>query len=474
MAGLIWRLRVGWRPVPTSADFWWALGVGGAGALVVGAALQVSIQAACAFVLVMGVVALYEHDRAYGVQAMFAFWLIAPFLRRVLGLLTGPVESDPLSLAPYVAVTAIAALEFARVHEPRRVRTVIILAAAGFAVGLPVGFTIGPRAAVFAFGAYLAGISAAVLGFGEGPLARDSTLRHVLLYGMPVVAVYAIMQRYLPRTPWDQNWLATTDINSIGGRGDDKLRVFGTVNSPGTLAALLGLSLLCYLTVTRHRTWAIVGAAVLIAALSLTSVRSAWYALIAAGLAHVIASRGQSARLIFGAGAITVAAAIALSPVNQAAHDTVNRFETIMHLSSDNSATDRKTTFRTLFPKAVRAPLGHGLGSAGESTKLNGPSDLRAPDNGYLSLMYQVGPVGFTLVMIALGIILVAAWNGARERTPGQDLRLLLFAMLVYILALMTSGDGFYSVVGAILWFIGGQVLAHSWRSRTAPAPAPT
>ena len=474
MAGLIWRLRIGWRPLTlgSSSDLWWAVVVGGAGALVVGAALQVSIQAAFAFVLVMGVVALYEHDRALGVAAMFTFWLIAPFLRRVLALLTGPIDNDPLSLAPYLAVGAIAALEFTRVHVPQNIRRVVMLAAGGFAIGVPLGFTTGPGSAAFAFGAYVAGVTAAVLAFREGPLARDDTLRRVLLYAMPVIAAYAICQRYLPRTPWDDQWLQTVDFLSIGGATDDTLRVFGTVNSPGTLGGLLGLTLLCFLTVHHHRFWAISGAAIVVIALSLTSVRSSWYALVAAGLAHVVASRGQSARLILGSVGVVVLAAIALSPVNSAAKETVHRFETIAHLSSDTSASDRKTTFRTLFPKAVRAPLGHGLGTAGESTKLNGQSDLRAPDNGYLSLMYQIGPVGFTLVMIALGIMFVAAWNGARERAPGQDMRLLLFAMLVYILMLTTSGDAFYGVTGAILWFIGGQVLAHSWRSRSVRQPA--
>jgi hypothetical protein len=475
VAGLIWRLRIGWRPLPlgSSSDLWWAVVVGGAGAVVVGVALQFSIQAALAIVLVMGVVALYEHDRALGVAAMFTFWLIAPFLRRVVALLTGTVANDPLSLAPYVAVGAIAALEFAWVHVPQSIRRLVMLAAGGFAIGLPLGFTSGPGSAAFAFGAYVAGVGAAVLAFREGPLARDSTLRRVLLYAMPVIAAYAICQRYLPRTPWDDYWLQNVDFLSIGGAtADDTLRVFGTVNSPGTLGGLLGLTLLCYLTVTNHRAWAIASAAIVVAALSLTSVRSSWYALVAAGLAHIVASRGESARVILGSVAVVVAAAIALSPVNHAAKDTVHRFETIAHLSSDTSATDRKTTFRTLFPKAVRAPLGHGLGTAGESTKLNGQSDLRAPDNGYLSLMYQVGPVGFTLVMVALGIMFVAAWNGARERGPGQDMRLLLFAMLVYILMLTTSGDAFYGVTGAILWFIGGQVLAYRWRTARQPASA--
>ena len=39
------------------------------------------------------------------------------------------------------------------------------------------------------------------------------------------------------------------DFDSIGGvLPDDEVRVFSTLNGPGTLAPLLALSLLCYLT----------------------------------------------------------------------------------------------------------------------------------------------------------------------------------------------------------------------------------
>jgi hypothetical protein len=159
-----------------------------------------------------------------------------------------------------------------------------------------------------------------------------------------------------------------------------------------------------------------------------------------------------------------VVLSIALAPVSPTANDVVQRFSTIGQPSTDESAEARRTSFEQLLPVAISAPLGHGLGSAGEATRLHGETDLRAVDNGYMSLLYQVGPVGFLLVMAALALVVVSAWNGASIRGPGQELRLLLFAMLVYLLVMMTSGDVFYGPSGVILWFIGGQVLAYEWR----------
>ena len=84
-------------------------------------------------------------------------------------------------------------------------------------------------------------------------------------------------------------------------------------------------------------------------------------------------------------------------------------------------------------------------------------------------MLYQVGPGGFLLVVAALGFMLMAAWKGARAPAPEQELRLLLFAMLVFLITLLAFGDVFYGSLGVILWFIGGQVLAYDWRRRAAP-----
>jgi O-antigen ligase len=452
-------------------DLAWVIVVGGIGALILGWLINFSIQATCAFVLVVTVIALHQFERRWGVVALFALWFFVPGIRRLLATLTGTPANDPLSLAPVLSTAAIAALEMVRVHIPNRVRIILVTAALGFAFGLPVGFLTSPRAAVFAVVAYVACVSAAVIGYTEGPLVTHSTLRRVLLFVVPIIGLYAIAQRYLPLTPWDQHWVDTVDFDSLGTGREDNVRVFGTLNAPGTLAPLLALTLICFVTVRRHRLLTLAAASVTLVALSLTSVRSAWAALVVAGVAHIIASRGHSARLIMGAGAVTVAAALALSPVSSTARDTVNRFETIYKPKDDTSATARKMTFFSVFPSAAGAPLGHGLGNAGEPAKLGGNKDLRFPDNGYLSLIYQCGPVGFLLVLAALGMVFAAAWQGAREPGRGQEMRWVLFAMLIFMLMLLTSGDAFYGIGGVIVWFVSGQVLAYDVRRRARLRP---
>ncbi|MEA2376308.1 MAG: hypothetical protein QOD13_215 [Thermoleophilaceae bacterium] len=473
MAGLSGRARSdgrGPRITAFGGDLSFIVLVGGLMALLVAAALMVSVQAATAFTLVAMVIALHQYNRQWGIIAVFAFWLVAPGLRRVLGLMTGYLESDPLSLAPFLATSAVAGLELLRFHVPTVIRRILLVAAGGFALGLPVGLVHGATSGMYAFVAYLAAVAAAVLGVGERTSARDSTLRRVLLYGIPPVAAYAIYQHVAGLPQWDQAWLDATKFGSIGISEGEPVRSFASLNSPGTLASLLGLSLLMFLTVHRVRWITVIGLVLICVAISFTFVRSAWLAMIVAGIAHVIASRGESARVVFGAAALIVVAALALSPVSSTAHQVVERFKTVKNLGQDTSANERQATFSETLPVALRAPIGHGLGSAGEATKLQGESLLRAPDNGYLALMYQVGPVGFLLVVAALGYVLVAAWNGARSPAPGQDLRLVLFALLIYLMVTLAAGDEFYGSHGVVLWFIVGQVLAYDFRRRAQAA----
>ena len=146
--------------------------------------------------------------------------------------------------------------------------------------------------------------------------------------------------------------------------------------------------------------------------------------------------------------------------MSNTAKDVLNRFETIGSLSLDRSADDRSATVSETLPTPFRPRWDMGWAAAGEPSKLEGSALLRRPDNGYLSLIYQVGPIGFLMVIAAIGFMLRAAWRGARDRAPGQDLRLLLFTLFVFILASLISGDSLYGSSGVIFWFIGGQVLA--------------
>ena len=152
------------RPGARGADLRWVLVVGGAAALVIGYVLTVSVQAACAVTLVLTVLALYRHNRTWGIAGLFALWFLAPLLRRLFGLMTGYIDQDPLSVAPFVATMAMVGLELLRLRLPDRVRKILLVAAAGMALGLPIGILHGPSSAIYAFIAYVAGR----LGRGAG------------------------------------------------------------------------------------------------------------------------------------------------------------------------------------------------------------------------------------------------------------------------------------------------------------------
>ena len=273
-----------------------------------------------------------------------------------------------------------------------------------------------------------------------------------------LIAAYAIAQRYLPMSPWDQHWLDTTNFDSIGtGRNDHSVRVFGSLNSPGTLGALL-LGSGCSATSVASSTarCAILGAVLIVVALSLTYVRAAQWALVIAALSHVDRlPRPQPASGGREHGGDRAGVARALPGERRGAR----RGES---LRDDHEARRRPVRDRPLYellqprPEAVGTPQGHGLGTAGESTKLEGTSDLRFPDNGYLSLMYQVGPLGFLLVMAALVAVMRAAWNVAREPGPGQEICLSGYQCMVFIAFLLPSGDAFYGLSGVVLWYVGG------------------
>ncbi len=321
-----------------------------------------------------------------------------------------------------------------------------------------------PRSGAYTFAAYLGGLSGAILGFNETSSLRNSTLRWILLVGLVPLAIYGILQRVLPLPFWDQSWLDSIDFNSIGTGDGVHVRVFASLNAPGTLGPLLGWGLLCYLTGTRNRLLVITGATVLALALALTYVRAAWLALAVAALAYVIGSRGRALRLVLGSFAVIAATTVALSPVSVAARNVLTRATTFTALGGDASYTARASTIAQTLPPALAAPLGHGLGSAGEQSRLDNPTALQTPDDGYLALVYQVGPVGFILVVLAIASVTASAWRLARAGIAG-DLSVLLFAMIVFTLVLLTSGDAFYGVTGVLFWFICGQILGIEYRT---------
>ena len=157
-----------------------------------------------------------------------------------------------------------------------------------------------------------------------------------------------------------------------------------------------------------------------------------------------------------------------------------DRITSLGSLESDVSAQERLGAANLLLPTAVAQPVGAGLGQAGLAAELSSgesaESTLVNIDNGYLSLMYQLGPFGFVLVVAAIAISLTAALrgldmaDGAERQARGAQL-----ATLVMLLVALAAANVFFGLPGVFLWYLCGMSVASSAeeaRSSSAEVPS--
>src|SRR2546430_17589975 len=105
MAELILRMRGLGRPRDSvrRGDRPWFMPVAAVGALLVAGLITVSPQAAGGLVLVVLVLAIYQHDRQGGIIALLALWFAARLRRRGFLLLTRYDGTGPLCVTPFLA-----------------------------------------------------------------------------------------------------------------------------------------------------------------------------------------------------------------------------------------------------------------------------------------------------------------------------------------------------------------------------------
>lgn len=439
-----------------------------AGAVVLARVTMASVQMGCSLALFVLCTGTYIRSRRIGLAVMWATWLVAPFLRRVFGLETGYVGSDPLALVPYLNTAALVAIELRLGGLPQPLKRPLLLGGLALLIGLPFGFAASPNAAAFALVAYGTGLSALVLGYRDST-SRDSegSLLRMLAFAMPWLSLYAIYQ-YVSLPAWDKTWLQTVDFVQAGSPVDGHVRVWSTLNSPGTFGMAIGLALVAALSARRFGVARILGVAVMLAALVLTYVRSAWVALIAAGIVLLVASRGRmSHRLLIALliAFIGLPAAIAGSPTGAAVGA---RFGSFFALGNDTSAQARQQTTLQVIPTAASKPLGFGLGTAGEAARLGSEENFRNTDNAYLSVLYQLGPFGFLLLAAAAAYGIRRAWRVARRRHSGP-LALTLIALVVFNVVGMLTGDLLFGVTGIAFWYVLGLAIRESERLNMNP-----
>jgi len=433
-------------------------------ALLAGAMAVRSPQLAVAGTLLLLLFAIRVESRSAGLATLWIYWLLIPMVRRIVDLVGSAPASDPLSVLPFVATALLALMELRENRLNGRARTILAVAAAGFLIGVPVGLTVDPAATTFAATAYMAGLSAFVIGWGdEARPEAGSTLERVLRVALLPLALYGIAQYFFPLTAWDANWVDSTQLGSIEAPQEDHIRVFSTLNSPFTFAILLSVGIVFSVSMRRRFGTALVYLLPLLVALGLTFVRSAWLSLVVGLIVYAAAAKGRAAGKTVAIILVCLVGVVVLGSSNPTTKAFTDRITSLGDPEADVSANERLETTNRLLPQSVGQPLGAGLGQAGLAANLSesGETGVVDIDNGYLAVLYQSGLIAFLMVMWAVfASVSAAVYSLGRAPPEARSYRAAVLAILVMLLVAEASADVLFGIPGVVFWYLAGLSVA--------------
>jgi O-antigen ligase len=399
----------------------------------------------------------------------FCLWLLilTPFVRRVVDAQVGFAQANALMLAPYLAA-AWAGLQaprfFAPSGRPGQWPMLMVFAAVFY------GFLLA-----IARGRFFPG-TLDLLRWSVPPLltcwvvvqrrhwqAICLEVRAWALLALPLLSLYGLYQFVAPPR-WDVLWMLNGGMNSIGRPQPFEIRVFGSMNSPASLAYYLEALILLTLAQRSKLRWlnAILG----LAALALTLVRSAWLGL-AVGLLLLLVRAPLRVR---GAAVMVVLGALALSPlalIDPRVERLVSqRVETVGNLEGDKSFSDRKRDYSASFGEITQTPWGQGLGIA--NVAANYTSERRAVDGGPIEIFLSLGLIGGSIYLGSIGLLLAAAilrrWPAEERALYAAALAILVAQAMALVSLTSTVGE-----IGVLFWITLGLMLA-SPKSTAKPA----
>jgi O-antigen ligase len=259
---------------------------------------------------------------------------------------------------------------------------------------------------------------------------------------------------YLIVPPWDGFWMLTCKpiMGSIGHPQPMNLRPWSTLNAPGPCAAFLAVSLAPMMMEKRWRgPFGWLGVGLIASALAITFVRTSYIELILMIIVYISLSTGIGVMVI-------LAALIVITPHLPGGDKVASRFQSMGDLGNDPSVKARTEFSGEAAGRVAGSPLGSGLGTIGESTKLNSGgkfgSDDVVFDNGYLGVSLTYGIIGCILLYGGLLVIALYAWKTQRQlQDPYSRLCLAGIAGLAFA---QTSGNAVVLVTGVMFWMVLG------------------
>lgn len=179
------------------------------------------------------------------------------------------------------------------------------------------------------------------------------------------------------------------------------------------------------------------GIALVITALFITLVRSAWITLIFGLVAYIaFMEKGKKIGKIISIVLIGICSYFLISKL-PGAENITSRIETFQNIDEDHSFQERIELVLTATPQILGNPLGRGFGSIGRSTILgDGQSfaGLGSVDNGYLGVFSTFGVIG-GLVFLSVYFLYFGISNNSTITCLGHWLfhQLFNYSLLFYL-----------------------------------------
>lgn len=402
-----------------------------------------------------------------------ALWSLAPGLRRLVDWQFGHGSTSVIIALPLIALLPLIVPVVRNASSPKlslAFKALSYFWLFGFLYALVVAFASGGKlGALYQFINFVFPLVCG-LWLLTRPTPRDESFEQLtttFLWLGGILGVYGIYQFVAP-PPWDVAWVNNTNINSIGVAQPYGLRVFSTLNSPGTASFFFTFAVLLNLhKLSLRRPLVLLPVACSIAALALTNVRSAWLALAVGAVVYLVLSpkRGPALGALAVLSLVTIIAGLNASTLlgsQDVTSQLLTRLNSFSDVDSDDSLNDRKRESAAALQEGLSEPLGQGLGTVGTATKLSdsgSSSDQLTLDNGYLSRFVEMGIAGLIGYLFTLGAgLLLAARALARAASlkdaAWQQIAVTALAVQLALVGLDLSGDAHSAMSGVVFWVL--------------------
>jgi hypothetical protein len=396
-------------------------------------------------------------------------WFLTPGVRRLVDYQQGWNPESPVMLAPY-RVTALTFFTVLR-HLPKlQLRHFfpfgLVFSSLFYGYSVGVFREGGPLAATFDLLNWLVPVlfSFHLLVHWRSYPRIYWIIQRTFVWGVLVMGLYGLLQFfYLPA--WDRNWMLNAPIEAIGFPEPLQLKVFSTLNSPGSFAIVMMAGLLLLFTGRGASRWLAAGPGYATFLLSL--VRSAWVGWVVGAFLLLVQIRGLRRLRLLGVGLVFLGVLLPFITLGPVADLVNERLQTFASLEEDISFRARVDAYGQQLPAAVLAFVGEGLGSTGVASGLaSSGGEQGGFDSGIINTFITLGFIGTAFYAVGMTMLFV---HGLPSRAYPKESLLVAYSVAISVLTQLVFGSAQVGVTGMILWGFLGLTVAGKAHAKHYP-----